>query len=335
MRAKPWAIILFTGLVAILLSTCQEDPPRPVLEDPISFLQSALQAHGGSERFIEEGATVTMTGAFDLTVRWQGRSPFRKEITPITEIITVAPGIDRVAYEFDGYNYYNSHQKLMEIHDDERRVLFVDKQAGRGGYLPRETVIDHKQRFARYIPNLLIQELLDNPERVYRGRGYAHDISYVTSSGRGFTLRFDEETQLLESIETINFMEKLEGKRRKFKDDRYPFYLEWSWSDYQEIDGLVLPQTLVVERGRNVLKGAAIQIVPGADPNVFKLDSFNIAPPPDELKPFDAFVPYGKRDPEVEPIAEGVYLLRNLRPGFAMMFVDIGEDTTTGLVTGR
>ena len=310
MGAGPFKF-LFIGFYLSLLGACAgETPSDETKQSPRQVLEAALTAHGGYELFLREGLTIDLDGEFDLTTRMQGRSPSAKELTPIKEQITIAPETARVAYYYDRYNYFGSHQLGREILDDPRRILFINEQTRSGGYLPRQMVPDHKLRYARYMPQYLLADLIENADCTWarRGRG-----PYCTQGGDRIDLTFDDVTGLLTSA-TYNFEMPLLGSTQ----------IEWSWSNYHVSEGIAYPGRFEARLGGRALKSSVMAASPGMNGKDFSVAGYRLGPPPEKLASLADFEPYGQRAAEIETIMEDVYLVRNLRPGFAVLFVDIG-----------
>ena len=198
-------------------------------------LEASLAAHGGYDLFLREGLTLDLEGEFDLTTRMQGRSPTAAEPTPVTERITIAPNLTKLAYRYDGYNYYGSHQIRREIMDDPRRILFIDEQTRAGGYLPRQTVSDHNLRYARYMPQYLLADLIENADCTWARAGTG---PYCTKGGDRLELEFDDRSGLLNSA-YMALEIPLKGRTQ----------IEWSWHYYTFDDGIAYPGRFEIRLG--------------------------------------------------------------------------------------
>ena len=107
------------------------------------LVEQALAAHGGLSAMQDAGGfEVRLEGTYDLTTRLQGRSPFSDEPTPIFERIVFDADTGRVSYDVDMFNYYSSNQRLPEIYDDQRRMVYIDKRKRDAGWVPIQTVPD-------------------------------------------------------------------------------------------------------------------------------------------------------------------------------------------------
>ena len=311
MGAGPFRFVII-GLWLCLAGACASEAPIDDADQNIrETLEASLAAHGGYDLFLREGLTLDLEGEFDLTTRMQGRSPTAAEPTPVTERITIAPNLTKLAYRYDGYNYYGSHQIRREIMDDPRRILFIDEQTLAGGYLPRQTVSDHKLRYARYMPQYLLADLIENADCTWARAGTG---PYCTKGGDRLELEFDDRSGLLNSA-YMALEIPLKGRTQ----------IEWSWHYYTFDDGIAYPGRFEIRLGGRLMKTVNMSVSPGIDTSDFKTGGYRLGPPPEQLALLSDFEPYGERSPEVETLMENVYLIRNLRPGFAVLFVDIGD----------
>ncbi len=295
---------LLIVLVLVSTSACVKEPRTADAQ-----LKEALIAHGGLEMIEKSGVTVTLTGEFDLTTRLQGRSPNRAEPTPIHEVLHIGPSADWLVYDLDWFNYVTSNQNIREVHLEDRKLAFVNPKNGRGGYLPRQAVIDHKERLARIVPQLLINDAMENDAALADGQ-----IQFASSHGQTLSLTLDKNSNLLRTAST--YLE-------------LPVYglakIEWLWSNYEDDANGVWPTEFEIQVNGMTLKKSKFQVSKRTfdDPDLEAL-RINLGPPPD-FQPYDDFVQHSEREANVEEVEDGVFLIRNLRPGFTLMFVDIGD----------
>ncbi len=312
-------------IMALALDGCTQGKTPDAERADLSareIIARALEAHGGIDIIRRDGVTISLDGTFDLTVRLQGRSPDRPEPTPIRERISVDVEGGRVGYDIDWFNYYSSNQILREIYDSERRILFIDRQAKNGGYMPRQSVVDAQDRYMRNLPNLLLAEVIEAtgpltllpPARV--ADRDMHAVSYETPAGAELYLLIDAETNLLHSSRTSVDMPLLGSVN-----------MAWVWRDYQlQPEFLMVPGQFTSVLGKSVLKKGRMAVVLGTSEEAFlPPDNIEVGDPPAQPDSIDNFIPYGERPVQVETVGDGVHMVRSLRPGFHLMFVEFAD----------
>lgn len=288
-------------------------------------VETALKAHGGLAPFKAAGGVVIKTeGAFDLTTRLQGRSPFMSEPTAISEVVSVDLAGERAAYDLDWSNYKFSEQSLREVYDAEGRALYIDKRAGGGGWPPFAPVPDAKERYKRFLPQLLLADALANRATLrslgrdrYEGRS-VDVVGYVTAAGDHMTLYIDRRDRLLRGAAHVFDMELMGDTE-----------IRWTWSDYESQNGMRIPARLQTHLDGALLKDVRMAVSIRAPENaVFGAPqgvSVGDPPAPEEITSFDDFVPYSRREGTARELAPGVYLAPSVRPGFHMFFVEFDD----------
>jgi glyoxylase-like metal-dependent hydrolase (beta-lactamase superfamily II) len=288
----------------------------------LETIETALAAHGGLEPMqAAGGATIVAEGTFDLTVRLQGRSPDERDPAPIAERISVDLANNRLAYDLSWHNYRYSRQELREIYDAAGRVLYVDKRAGSGGWMPLAAVPDAQERYKRLVPNFLLGDALRN-RATLRDMGelrYAgvpvRAIGYVTAAGDHIALYVDRGNSLLRGAASVFDMELLGDAE-----------IRWSWSEYARQADMTLPGRLQVHLADALLKDVRMRVRRGSDDAAFSPPSgVEVGEPPEELTAYEDFTPWSERPGSAREIEHGVYLVPNLRPGFHMFFVEFED----------
>lgn len=317
-------VILTVGL-ALSLATAVEAQTDSLnsYHKALALVERSLDAHGGLAMIESAGGfELCLDGTFDLTTRLQGRSPFRSEPTAINECIAYDAKGKRVSYDINWFNYHASNQDLREVHDNHGRVLFVDKLNRNGGWLPVGIVADHRERFTRVLPNMLLAEALQRRGSL---RFSGHDridgrrvntVSYTTIAGDTLSLFIDSKTQLLSSASALLEMPLLGDSG-----------LQWQWSDYSASDeGFVTPHRFVARLAGKVMKDVTVTTSLGVNAGVFgPPDGIDISGPPESAAALSDFVPYGQRPPQVETLAPRVHMVTDLRPGFGLLFVEFND----------
>ena len=313
------AVVAVFGIAAC--TTSGDTRPDNAALSAQEIIELSLGAHGGLDAINTSGVVIELEGTFDLTARLQGRSAERPEPTPILERIAAHPANNRLNYEIDWYNYFSSNQKLREIYDSEGQVLFLDRRTKRGGYLPRAAVADAQKRFQRVLPNLLLADALNRSNTLQSLNdwldtdGVFNLVSYETEAGDRITLWIDRKSKLLARAAAMIDMPLLGDAE-----------MQWRWNDYRSIEGMNIPGRYRVYLAGELMKDTAMTVNLGAEESEFTApQDYSVGPPPDDLTPLSEFIPYGERDPVVETEHPGVHIVRNLRPGFHMMFVEFSD----------
>ena len=325
------ATLLPFGVVAAdAANPIVSDNENPIDLDVVSSYHRALEvversmgAHGGLDSVHSAGGfEMILKGTFDLTTRLQGRSPFRPEPTPIVERIVYDVNANRVAYDVNWYNYFSSNQDLREVYDSSGTVLYIDKLNRSGGWLPRETVPDSRERVIRLMPNMLLADALAQRRTLqYTGReqrdsGQVDVISYTTSAGDLMTVAVGTEDHLLRTAAAVIEMPLIGDTQ-----------MTWRWSRYEPLRRTMqVPRHLVVTLGEEVLKDVAVSVELGIDDQAFGPPAdLIVEDPPEHIAPLSEFVPYGQRPSQVEEIVPHVYMINGLRPGFRVLFVEFSD----------
>ncbi len=314
-----WLFTVCLGLLTPMVS--HANLTLDSYHDALQTVERALESHGGVDAIQTSGVIIELEGSFDLSARFQGRSMDRPEPTPIKERMVVDLDGKALSYDIDWFNYYSSNQRLREVYDSAGRLLFLDHLTQGGGYLPRETVVDAQKRFYRVLPNLLLADALEQRHtlqdlgNIHLDRQEFHRISYVTDAGDALTLYLDQQSNLLSKASAVIDMPLLGDTQ-----------IEWRWSEYKPQGTLQVPGAFHILLSNQPMKVARMSVSLGLDTDAFLVPkNYDVAPRPQSLTPLSQFIPYSQRDPVVEVITPGVYMVRDLRPGFRLMFVEFDD----------
>lgn len=281
-------------------------------ESKRQVLERALEVMDPTQRIDElPSLQMRLNGQIDLAARHQGISPYTNSWVPIEESIAIDLQQDRLAYRLRWFNYVHSEQTLREIYDREGRVLYVDVTNDGGGWSPSVPVPDIRDRYRRLLPQLLVHEALENLDRVEALEGIDSRLDYRTPSNELLSLYFDAQGRV-EQVDTVIDM-PLMGL----------VTLTWRYSDYELDQGLLVPRNLELRLRDRLLKRSIITLHVPAPEAEFATPQ-KIGPPPAPV-PWEAAVPAGQTRADVVPIATGVFAVRNLRPGFHVMFIEFEE----------
>ncbi len=301
-------IIVSLVLLASAAFAQEELGPWPVLAH-------SLEAHGGITPIRAAGGiTLHAQGTFDLTVRLQGRSPTRPELTPIEERLSVDTEAGVTAFHFQWRNYVHSEQNLTEVYLPTGQVYYGDLANGRGGWDASALVSDQAARYQRAVPNFLLDEMLASAQRVTVASGNQDftTLNYTTEAGDQLTVHIDADTHLLARVETLIDMPVLGD-----------ITVAWEWSDYELSDnGLVLPHTLQMFLGDKVLKREELEFALRSGDIGIDMGALGTPPP---FEAAAASAPAGLQAPDVRELGDGIYAVANLRPGFSGFIVEFDE----------
>lgn len=314
-------------VIAACSACTDQDSPEPrdelsARDRAVRAIEKSLVSHGGlADIETARGITMRGSGTFDLSARFQGRSPDRPEPTPIEEQLSVDIEHGRLAFDIDWFNYVHSQQKLREIYDAQGRVLFADLRNNSTFWMPHPVVADQPQRYQRLIANLLLAEALQHPTMLEyldprEIDGIPHDvIAFTTAEGGRLTLYLSSETWFLTGAETLIDMPLLGDT-----------LVSWAWSEHRRIAGeLTLPRRLVMRLGDRPLKEVELTYELGVTEAAFSLPPGLEADKPPEPEPFEPQQSAAAQPAAVVELAPGIYGLRNLRPGFHVIFAEFED----------
>ena len=284
----------------------------------LELLQQALEAHGGNAEFARHGFTVELQGIYDLTARMQGRTVDRPEPRRIIERISSDPESQTVALDVDWYNYAHSNQKFREVRFADGRMLYIDHRNRSASYLPFLQDENFGQRLRRYLPSLLLQEAVERPATllISNSRNQAiPNVSFETAAGERIALEFDPQSGLLTAASTSVDMPVIGDTR-----------IRWAWSGYREADSVLTPTEFSVSLDDRLMKATSLSISVGPTPALHSApDGYQQWPAEDDLPSETELTSFGQRSADVDEIAAGVYMIRNLRPGFHGYFVEYDD----------
>lgn len=308
--ATVYLILLLPAMVPAPVAADEGEPEDA--EATRLILERALEAMD-PERRIDAlpSLQILLDGRMNLAVRHQGVSPYVASWVSIEERIAIDLKQDRIAYDLHWFNYVHSEQTLREIYDSEGRVAYVDVTNGGGGWSPSIPVPDIRDRYRRLLPHLLLREALSHLDRVEALEGIDSRLHYRTSSNDLLGLYFDAQGRL-ERVDTAIDM-PLMGQ----------VTMAWRYFDYEHCQGLLVPRNMELMLDDKLLKRSAITLQLPAQGVEFVTPE-KLGPPPAPA-PWQAPVPAGQMKPEVVPIATGVYGVRDLRPGFHVIFVEFED----------
>lgn len=310
-RRARTGLLVVIALFASAAATSAESPG-------LSVVQRALQKHGGGDEFINRGFSIELQGVFDLTARMQGRSVDAPEPRRIVEWISFDPDNQTVAYDVDWYNYAHSNQKFREIRFADGRMLYIDHRSRSAGYLPFLQREDFGRRLLRYLPSLLLLEAVDRQATILasseRNQGIP-TVGFQTASGEHIELEFDAASGLLAAASTQIDMPVLGDTR-----------VRWTWSGYYAEGSRWLPTEFSISLDDHLMKASSMSVSPGPTAALHSSpDGYQYRAAADDLPVESELQSFGERAADVQEIAPGVFMIRNLRPGFHGFFVEFDD----------
>ena len=282
-----------------------------------------MQSHANVEELERAGGVVLIGhGRIDLGAMQQGRWSDRKDWWPVEQRVIVDLEGGSTSHFYDWFNYAFSNQKVYQRYDAEGRLLFADLASGGAFWPPFLAPKGGHERYRRYLPSLLVQEirsgdgvrLVDGGPFTWRGKT-VDAIDYRDPQGERLQLYFARESGLLVGL-AAHIDAELIGSTM----------FEVAWEDYRGEPGNQRPHRLLSWLGDRLLRELTIEIRPevpdeqrglpaGLDPG---------SPPPDQI-PAEAMVSADLREGGAQEVADNIWLLRNVRPGFHMMAFEFAD----------
>jgi glyoxylase-like metal-dependent hydrolase (beta-lactamase superfamily II) len=288
-------------------------------EDPRVVIGRALDAMGAPPAIAEAGGLVFHAeGTRNQSAERQGRSPESRDLVPYRETMALDPARDRMGREYRYDRYDGTFEWLRELYEGGQDLKLLVLQDGFAAWLRSPHYGDERRRYERRLPHVLLAEVLERPDAL-RSRAEADgrvSIEAALSDGTDVTLFFDAGTGLLERVEYL-------ADVQSFGDAA----IVWSFEDWAPVSERIrFPRRIGASvAGRDFLELDVVRVETGtaAASALFAApESITIPGEPRVLgaPPTDA-----SRRAEVREEAPGVYTVRNLRPGFHPLFVDLGE----------
>lgn len=325
-RAARPSVLVAVVLISSVVACASPEPPTTGAEYARGrdIVVRALDAMGGTDAIERAGGlTLEGRGEMDLAVRGQGRSPARPESTPLVERLSIDERDGWLAFETDGFSNADAAEHLTYVYQGGERVLLADHLNRRAFWIGGSVEAGDAVRYRRLAPPLLLREALDRRSTLRSlGRRWSDArtldaVAFSTASGEVLTLLFDADTGLLHAVETLADVEV-----------RGDTLLSWAFDDYREVAGLgMFPSGYRMLIGVDPFKTVRWDLVsPGPDaawihepPASIAVPEFPRPPPPSAPVP-----PSG---PRATPVADGVFVARNVRGGFHPLIVEFEEFT--------
>ncbi len=303
-----------TLATAAMASAQQPEPPDP----PGKIIERALEAIGTpSEIAALGGLTFEAEGTRNQAAERQGRAPFSVDFVPFRERMAWDPQADRLAREYRYDRYDGTFEWLRDIYESgvDRKILVL--QDGFAVWLRSPDHADERRRFERRIPHLLLAEVLRQSDRLTTVSLGTESVSIrgALEDGTQLTVEFQAESYLPLRLE-------YQADLQSWGDAA----LTWSFAEWKPLaDAGRFPGRILAEvSGQPFLDVRVTRVAtgPAAIQDLFTLPRGMTLPDrPRTLSP-SADRSAGAR---VRQEAPGIYTVRNLRPGFHPLFVEMGD----------
>lgn len=318
------AILPLAALLACCPAHGEKDPTLAAYRQGLELATRAQLALGGTGILRAAGAVVIRAeGSWDLGTRLQGLRPGPGEPVAWTETLALDTGTGALAYEYRTRVNADAEEWLRYVFLPGAPALLAERLGGQAFWLSGDAV-DERARYARILPRLLLAEALEARqtlrylgEVVEDGEPLAR-VGFTLASGEQMTLLIAPDTARVAGVDYLLDM---------------PLYgdtvVSWRYGPETEIEGLGrLPSGYRIALGGRPLKevrfvevrtgAGAAEALLGAPPGIE-------VPPPPEPAPEDGPAPGPPSLPEARSLAEGIYLVPNIRPGFHVLLVEFDD----------
>lgn len=320
----PIALVSMGGAVAAEASDLSADSSTfESYRRALDVVERGLSALGGTARLEGAGGiTLVGNGTLDLSTRMQGMRPDRPDPVPIEKRLAVDLRGHRLAYETHGRVNPDADEWIRFLFDAEGRQLVVLRLGGQAFWVPGDE--DHRRRYERIVPHLLLEDALDRRETLrHLGRhGDEEVVSVTLATGDPMSLLFDTESGLLVGFEYLLDLPLLGDTP-----------IRWRFDEHRQVDGLgPYPTGYRIHVGDRLFERIRYELVrPGVGGAAVFEEPEGIAfPDPQPTGDADESVetpPTPDRSdlPEVRTLADGVYLAVGVRSGFHVLFAELED----------
>lgn len=283
---------------------------RSVIDSSLEVMQSSDWERNNTP------ITIKAEGTMYPGAENQGRNPDDETPTSFREIWSLDPLSGQLSIEFNHHRldgesewirelYLNRSEQLLGIMDSRFSIRFKGDRFNKD-----------RDRQLRRMPTLLLKEALESPRALrWLGRfGPYEGVQILTRDGESLSLFFGKESHVLSQVEYLINLPTIGDST-----------ISWKFSDYQEVPGLgMIPYRYVVYINKQpFLDMNVVDVV--TDPAQVR-SYLNL--PQDVEQPVvrsveDDWDPSSRA--KVETITTGVHIVKNLRQGFHMMFVEFKD----------
>ncbi len=314
---------IFSMTIAVFSQTMSSTEQE--FQKALKIVQEAAGNLGGIETLEKaKGVSWTGEGEFDLSTRMQGMSYERPDIVPLRERFAYDPATGKVAYENQTKVNPDADEKIRYLYSGDGRLRIVELQMRQVFWDTSPTVESQRIRYARAVPHFLLNEAIENRQSLRYAGGVKIDgqtfdaVNYAIDSGEILTLLFGQKDGNLKGLEYL-IDHPLLGDTT----------VRWLFGDYKKIENLGLfPDSYKVFLGARHLKTVRLKNIQTNAENaeIFSIPKDIEVPEPPKIEPSAAASPPTTPPlPRVRELAEGVYLIVNVRGGFHVLAVEFKD----------
>lgn len=288
----------------------------------LQVIQASKRAHIGSVG--SNGIYLKGKGTYDLSVRMQGLQPDTVEPYPIEEQLAVDLQSGKVVYESDTRVNPDAREHIRYTYDGQNRMLFLDLFGGFAFWDAAPGMNLQSRRYSNMLPRLLLEEALEHRHTLnYLGSDSEGNelVSFVSPSYGTLTLYIDSDSRYLAGVEYLKDMPLLGDTP-----------VLWHFKEYRFVEGVgPYPSGYTVTLNGRLLKDidyGTIQAEAHEAPIMSVADSIQVPEMPEPPASGSGEPDYAAEESPVrDPIelADGVYVLPHIRPGFHPMVVEFEE----------
>lgn len=281
-------------------------------------VQGSLRALGSDRIDAAGGLTVRCRGWRDLNARFQGQDPTATERVPLEETLVFSAADGALSWRVDSRVNADAHERMRYDYategDGDDGLLIVDLLNRRAFRDSGAAVVQQRVRQSRAIPDLLLVDVLAE-RATLRAAGASGDGERVdvTLDGETLSLYFDPAAQYLKSVEYLLDL-PLQGDA----------LVRWVYEGWRTVTGLgPYPAGYRIEINDRTYKSVECDTVrPGVNPALAALpDDIPIPEAPAAAGDGETPPPADPPLPEPRELADGVWLVPNIRSGFHPLLV--------------
>ena len=261
-------------------------------------------------------------GTYDLSTRMQGLQPNTEEGYEITEQLLADFKSGKVAYESDSHVNPDAREWIRYTYDGKNRMLFVDLLGGFAFWEARPGINNQAKRYSNMIPHMLVDEAMLNRKSLkYLGKNANGNdmVSFHSDTYGSITILIDKKTKFIRGVEYLKDM--------PLKGDSI---IRWRFKDYKEISEFgFYPTGYTVSLNDEMLKDISYTSIntSGENSSLSTIpDNIDIPEMPDppaegntETEPVPTTIP------DAVQLADNVYVMPHIRPGFHPMVIEFNE----------
>ena len=310
--------------VTLFLQALPVPAAEPTLDSyrrGLELVEQSLSAIGG-EAALAAGITLHGEGFVDLATRRQGMSAADPGEYSLRESLTLDSVSGQAAYESDTHANADAVERLRYLFEPDRPLLLADFVNTAAYWLTGVDQADERQRYARMVPQLLLLDALNHRQTIrYLGRrsidGLDRDtVAYSLPDGSGLSIFIDPGTRRPVAVEYLLDMPTLGDTTVRWKYD--------AWRDVAAIGAY--PQGYEITLGGRMLKKVRYTFIrAGVDRDLLRLPDEFVLPAVPDGGGDRAATPVAPALPQIRELADGVYVVPNIRPGFHPLIVEFAD----------